>query len=137
MVMVNVKTSERFFTEGSQTRNVPAGTVVASEIVSKEYDFYVVSQNSNRGSIVPNHYKVIHSDSKMEEGVLQELIFSQCFNYVNWTGSIKVPGILQYADKCAKFNSEVLENESLCEDLQNKLYFVWFDIINPSLILYS
>jgi len=124
MVMVNVKTSERFFTEGSQTRNVPAGTVVASEIVSKEYDFYVVSQNSNRGSIVPNHYKVIHSDSKMEEGVLQELIFSQCFNYVNWTGSIKVPGILQYADKCAKFNSEVLENESLCEDLQNKLYFV-------------
>jgi len=137
MVMVNVKTSERFFTEGSQTRNVPAGTVVASEIVSKEYDFYVVSQNSNRGSIVPNHYKVIHSDSKMEEGVLQELIFSQCFNYVNWTGSIKVPGILQYADKCAKFNSEILENESLCEDLQNKLYFVWFDIINPSLILYS
>ena len=137
MVMVNVKTSERFFTEGSQTRNVPAGTVVASEIVSKEYDFYVVSQNSNRGSIVPNHYKVIHSDSKIEEGVLQELIFSQCFNYVNWTGSIKVPGILQYADKCAKFNSEILENESLCEDLQNKLYFVWFDIINPSLILYS
>ena len=34
MVMVNVKTSERFFTEG-QTKNVPAGTVVASEIVSK------------------------------------------------------------------------------------------------------
>eukprot|EP00178_Gracilaria_changii_P017800 TRINITY_DN5074_c0_g1_i1.p1 TRINITY_DN5074_c0_g1~~TRINITY_DN5074_c0_g1_i1.p1 ORF type:complete len:151 (+),score=14.92 TRINITY_DN5074_c0_g1_i1:1852-2304(+) len=124
MVMVNVKTSERFFTDGDEVKNVPAGTVISTDIVSKEYDFFVVSQNSNRGSIVPNHYKVIHSDSLIEEGILQELIFSQCFNYVNWTGSIKVPGILQYADKCAKFNSEVLENESLAEDLQNKLYFV-------------
>ena len=124
MVMINVKTSERFFTEGENTRNVPAGTVVASSIVSNFYDFYVVSQNSNKGSIVPNHYRVVHSDSKLEEGVLQELIFSQCFNYVNWTGSIKVPGILQYAEKCARFNSEVLENEMLSEDLQNKLYFV-------------
>ena len=124
MVMVNVKTSERFFTEGNNAQNVPAGTIVSTDIVSKNYDFYVVSQNSNRGSIVPNHYKVIYTDSKLEEGVLQELIFSQCFNYVNWTGSIKVPGILQYAEKCARFNSEVLENEQLCEELQNKLYFV-------------
>lgn len=124
LVMVNVKTSERFFTEGENCRNVPAGTVVSTDIVSKNYDFYVVSQNSNKGSIVPNHYKVISTDSKLEEGVLQELIFSQCFNYVNWTGSIKVPGILQYAGKCARFNSEVLENEQLSEELQNKLYFV-------------
>jgi hypothetical protein len=124
MVMVNVKTSERFFTEGDNVRNVPAGTLVSSEIVTNYYDFYVVSQASNRGSTVPNHYRVIFSDSKTEEGVLQELIFSQCFNYVNWTGSIKVPGILQYAGKCAKFNSEVLDNELLCDDLQSKLYFV-------------
>ena len=123
-VMVNVRTSERFFSESNGVRNVPAGTVIANEIVSNYYDFYVVSQSSNRGSTVPNHYRVIYSDSKTQEGVLQELIFSQCFNYVNWTGSIKIPGILQYADKCAKFNSEVLENEALVEDLQGKLYFV-------------
>ena len=122
--MVNVKTAERFFTDIEGGRNVPAGTVIASEVVSNYYDFYVVSQSSNRGSTVPNHYRVIYSDSKTEEGVLQELIFAQCFNYVNWTGSIKIPGILQYADKCAKFNSEVLENEALAEELQSKLYFV-------------
>ena len=62
--MVNVKTSERFFTEGSNARNVPAGTIVSTDIVTNYYDFYVVSQASNRGSIVPNHYKVIFSDSK-------------------------------------------------------------------------
>lgn len=65
----------------------------------------MVSQFANRGCTVPNHYKVIYTDSKMEEGVLQELIYSQCFNYVNWTGSIKVPGILQYAKKCVHFSS--------------------------------
>ena len=88
---------------------------MASDVVSKDYDFYVVSQSSTKGSTVPNHYRVVYSDSKMEEGMLQELIFSQCFNYVNWTGSIKVPGILQYASKCAKFNSEILENQMLAE----------------------
>ena len=123
--MVNVKTSERFFTEGdSNVRNVPAGTLVASDIVSNYYDFYVVSQASNRGSTVPNHYRVIYSDSKMEEGVLQELIFSQCFNYVNWTGSIKVPAILQYAKKCAKFTAEVFEKGEVPEEMRGKPYYV-------------
>lgn len=66
MIMVNVKTSERFFTEGDRPQNIPAGTVVATDVVSKDYDFFVVSQSSNKGSTVPNHYKVVYSDSKME-----------------------------------------------------------------------
>lgn len=60
----------------------------------------------------------------MEEGILQELCFSQCFSYVNWTGSIKVPAILQYAKKCAKFNAEVMEKIVIPDGLNNKLYFV-------------
>lgn len=103
VIMVNTKTSERFFTESGD--NVRAGTFINTDIVSKDYDFYLVSQNSNRGCIVPNHYKIIFTNSKMEEGMLSELIFGQCFNYVNWSGSIKVPGILQYAKKCAKFHT--------------------------------
>jgi hypothetical protein len=109
MVMINLKTCERFFTGGeNNVKNVPAGTLISTDIVSNYYDFYIVSQASTKGSTVPNHYKVVYSDSKLEEGILQELVFSQCFNYVNWTGSIKVPGILQYATKCVKFNSEIL-----------------------------
>ena len=59
---------------------------------------------------IRDSYEVIFTDSKMEEGVLHELVYTQCFNYVNWTGSIKVPGVLQYAKKCAKFHAEVLES---------------------------
>jgi aubergine len=87
---------------------VSAGTLINKDLVSANYDFYVVSQKPSRGTSVPNHYRVVSTDSKMEEGILQELIFDQCFNYFNWTGSIKVPAILQYATKAVKFCSEVL-----------------------------
>ena len=70
--MVNTKTSERFFAEDNRgVNNVQAGTLVSSDIVSDFYDFYLVSQFSTRGSIVPNHYKVVYTDSKLEEGLLQ------------------------------------------------------------------
>jgi aubergine-like protein len=124
MIMINVKTSERFFVEdGRGVGNVEAGTLVSSGLVSLNYDFYIVSQRSNRGCSVPNHYRVIYSSSEVEEGVLQEIAFSQCFNYVNWTGSIKVPAIMQYAKKLAKFNSEVLTPDTeIAEGLASKLY---------------
>jgi hypothetical protein len=64
--MVNTKTNERFFTTDGGCRNVNAGTIVADEIVSSNYDFYLVSQGSNRGSTVPNHYKVVFTNSKIE-----------------------------------------------------------------------
>ena len=106
LVLVNTKTSERFFASDQRGFSNPqAGTLISESIVSNNYDFYLVSQFSNRGCTVPNHYKVIYNDSQMEEGVLQEIIFSQCFNYVNWTGSIKIPGPLQYAKKLAKFSA--------------------------------
>ncbi len=101
-----------------------AGTLINSDIVSENYDFFLISQQSNKGSTVPNHYKVIFNTSKLEEGVLQELIFGQCFNYVNWTGSIKVPSVLQYAKKNAKFSSEVLDRLQVPKELFGKPYFV-------------
>jgi hypothetical protein len=64
--MVNTKTNERFFTTDGGCKNVNAGTIVADEIVSSNYDFYLVSQGSNRGSTVPNHYKVVFTNSKIE-----------------------------------------------------------------------
>ena len=56
--------------------------------------------------------------------MLSELIFGQCFNYVNWSGSIKVPGILQYAKKCAKFHGEVMDEAKISSALERCLYFV-------------
>lgn len=69
LVMINVKTSERFFSSsGGDNRginNVEAGTLIASDLVSPHYDFYIVSQRSNKGCSVPNHYKIIYSSSQI------------------------------------------------------------------------
>lgn len=120
--MVNLKNSERFFSMNGS--NVPPGTLVNSGVVSLDYDFFIVSQQSNKGCVVPNHYKVIYNTGKMEEGHLQELIHSQCFNYANWSGSIKVPAILQYGKKCAKFNAEVLGGVEVGETFSTRPFFI-------------
>ena len=122
--MVNLRNSERFFTTDAVPRNVYPGTLISSTLVSNNYDFYIVSQQSRAGTVVPNHYKVITCNSKLEEGHLQELIYSQCFNYVNWTGSIKVPAVLQYAKKCARFNAEVICGQEVSVGLRSRPYYI-------------
>jgi hypothetical protein len=67
---------------------------------------------------------VAYSDSCLEEGVIEELIYSQCFNYMNWTGSIKVPGVLQYAKKLGAFIGEHYNQETKFETLSKTLYYI-------------
>ena len=70
VVMANLRSSESFFTEsGNSVSNVPPGTLVSSNIVSPNYDFFITSKGSNMSSIVSNHYRVIFrsESSKLEE----------------------------------------------------------------------
>lgn len=73
----------------------------------------------------------MYSDSEMEEGVLEELIYSQCFNYMNWTGSVRVPGVMQYAKKLATFISDNINTKNEAEQLNKHLYYIWTMIIHP------
>ena len=65
-----------------------------------------MSQQSTKGITAPNRSKVIHTNSKIDEGSLQEFMVSQHSNYEDWSGQIKIPTILQSAKKCAKFSAE-------------------------------
>jgi argonaute-like protein implicated in RNA metabolism and viral defense len=40
-------------------------------------------------------------------------MFSQCFNYANFTGLVHLPAILLYAKKCARFKSQASFTEIL------------------------
>jgi aubergine len=131
VLMVTLRNDERFFCMGKDKNsqqtmivNVPPGTVVAKDVVSPHYDFFLVSQAAFKGTAVPNHYKVITNESKLEEGHLQELVFFQCFNYFNWSGSIKIPGVLMYTKKCVKFAAEVLGGEEVSSICVSKPYFI-------------
>jgi len=103
-IIVDKNASQKLFKDaGGKLVNAPWGTLINKGVVSKDYDFYLISQGGGIGTVKPGYYKVIYSDSKVQEGVLQELLYTQCFNYMNWSGSVKVPGCLQYAKKLSTF----------------------------------
>lgn len=98
--------------------------LVNSEAVGKGFEFYLIAQQCNRGTVKPTFYKVVYSDSEVEEGVLEEFMYSQCFNYMNWTGSIKVPSVLQYAKKLSMFVGQYLNDKCVGEALCRHLYYI-------------
>lgn len=104
--------------------NPSSGTLVTNEAVGKNFEFYLIAQQCNRGTVKPTFYKVAYTDTVLDEGVIEELIYSQCFNYMNWTGSIKVPSIMQYAKKLGAFVSQYHNKESKIEQLQKNLYYI-------------
>ena len=68
----NKSSKQKFFLQGRNIANPGYGTLVNSKVVSKNYDFYLIAQHCNRGTVKPVHFKVLFTDSKIEEGVLQE-----------------------------------------------------------------
>ena len=84
----------------------------------------MVAQQCNRGTVRPTFYRALYSDSSLESGVIEELLYSQCFNYMNWTGSIKVPSVVQYAKKQAMLVGQYLGDNCVGEGLSRNLYFI-------------
>ena len=83
-----------------------------------------MAQQGGKGTLKPTFYKVVHSNSQLDEGIVEELMYSQCFNYMNWTGSVKVPSVMQYAKKLAMFAGQYLGENCVGEDLARNLYYI-------------
>lgn len=66
-----MSSKQKFFLETKKIVNPFFGTLINSKVVGKNYDFYLISQHCNRGTVKPVHYDVIYNDSSLEEGVLQ------------------------------------------------------------------
>ena len=116
-VVVTKRIDDRIFTAdniraGSEPKNFgnpPAGTVVAEKIVSDNYDFFLVSQNVNQGTCTPTHYNVIYDTTGLDQNVLWQLTYNQCYNYYNWNGGVRVPAPVQYAHKLAYLVGQTLQ----------------------------
>jgi len=122
-VCVNKKISAKFFSGDSLQKgnvsNPDPGTVVSEGITSGN-DFYLISQKAQHGSVTPTHYSLIgyyHTingeyveiGNGMHEETfkkLQMLTYKLCFMYYNWSGSIKVPAPVQYAQKLSTLIGE-------------------------------
>lgn len=99
-IVVNKCVSARFFTNPAD--NPPIGTVVDSNVVSKtDFDFYLLTAKANEGSMTPTHFFVVYDDSNIPSDAIQELSYRLCYQYYNWSGSVRLPAPVMYAHKLA------------------------------------
>lgn len=90
---------------------VPPGTLVDDKIISTDkYEFYLVSQKTNKGSPQASHYNIIYDEFNVKPDDIHCLIYKLCYLYYNWTGAIKIPAPCQYAKKLAILVGDKLSN---------------------------
>lgn len=104
--------------------NPPPGTVVDDVITMPErYDFFLVSQAVNQGTATPTSYNVIYDNSGLSPDRMQILTHKLCHLYYNWTGTVRVPAVCQYAHKLSLLVGQSLHDQPN-PDLAKKLYYL-------------
>lgn len=121
-VVVCKRINTRIFKD---SQNPNPGTVVDDVITLPErYDFFLVSQKTTRGTASPTSYNVIYDSSTiMTPDRLQNLTFKLCHAYYNWTGTVCVPSVCQYAHKLSLLMGQHVHAPANTR-LNKKLYFL-------------
>ena len=56
-ITVNKSSTQKFFSNGGRGICNPGhGTLVNTKVVSNNYDFFLISQHCNKGTVKPAHY---------------------------------------------------------------------------------
>jgi aubergine-like protein len=104
--------------------NPPPGTVVDSVITDPtKYDFLIVSQHVDQGTVSPTSYNVVSDTSGLDVDKIQRLTYKLCHMYFNWSGTVRVPAPCQYAHKLAFLISQTV-HQSPSTALETLLYFL-------------
>ncbi|KAK6732202.1 hypothetical protein RB195_016529 [Necator americanus] len=125
-IIVTKKVNMRIFKGNPDSRltNPDPGTVVDSVVTRPErYDFYLVPQYVNQGTVTPVCYNVIYDDTNLAPDRHHKLAFKLCHLYYNWQGTVRVPAPCQYAHKLAFLVAQTIHKEAN-EHLRNKLFFL-------------
>ncbi len=146
-IVVSKRIKTKFFTEGGRPDNPPPGTIVDDVVTLPErHDFYLISQSVNQGTVNPTSYHVIHNESGYKPDIIQRLTykvsllrksrvlkqllmdlfnvqFKLCHLYFNWSGTVRVPAVCQYAHKLAYLIGESVHQPPSAH-LNEFLYFL-------------
>lgn len=125
MIIVNKRIGARFYMRNNnQFINPPPGTVIDDVVTRRErYDFYLISQSTRQGTITPTYYNIIHDESGLPAERHQMVAFKMCFNYYNWSGTVRVPAPCQYAHKLALLCGEHLHQVPNA-NMNDRLHFL-------------
>lgn len=122
-IVVNKKVNTKFF-KASNYQNPSPGTVVDSVVTLPErYDFMICSQHIRQGTVSPTVYNVIYDSISLPPAKLQILTFKACHLYYNWSGTVRVPAVVQYARKLAFLCGQFLHRQPH-PGLGRRLYFL-------------
>uniref|UniRef100_A0A1I8JVL5 Uncharacterized protein n=1 Tax=Anopheles quadriannulatus TaxID=34691 RepID=A0A1I8JVL5_ANOQN len=129
-IVVQKRIITRLFTmsrgggDGEGQANAPPGTVLDNTVTRRYmFDFFLVSQTVQMGTVTPTHYIVLRDDSKFSPDILQQLSYKMCYMYYNWTGTIRVPACCQYAHKLAYLVGQSVKRMP-AESLNDKLFYL-------------
>ncbi|XP_037037430.1 protein aubergine-like [Bradysia coprophila] len=120
-IIVSKRTTARFFKGGV---NPTPGTVVDDVVTLPErYDFFLNSQFVRNGTVTPTNYNVIHDTSGWPPDRLQVLSYKMTHLYYNWSGTLAVPAVCQYAHKLAYLVCNFI-HQPPSNLLEKQLYFL-------------
>ncbi|KAL7044980.1 hypothetical protein ACKWTF_002125 [Chironomus riparius] len=101
-VVVSKRINTRIFnkTGGRRYENPVSGTVVDDDVTLPErYDFFLISQSVRQGTVSPTSYNIIDDSFGLPPERMQMLTYKMCHLYYNWSGTTRVPAVVQYAHK--------------------------------------
>ena len=107
-IMVNKRVKTKIVVENNgRLENPRSGTVLDHSITPQDvYDFYLVSQICKQGVATPSHYSILHDSMGAKPEDLIKLTHYLCFLYYNYSGPVKIPAPVKYADRLAKMIGE-------------------------------
>ena len=121
-IIVNKRLNTRIFS--SNNDNPLPGTIVDDVItLPSRYDFYLISQSVRQGTVSPTSYYVIYDTLGLNADKVQILTYKMCHIYYNWSGTTRVPAVVQYAKKLAFFVGQYLHHAP-SNALEKQLYFL-------------
>lgn len=124
-IVVQKRINTRFFLEnGREYSNPLPGTVVDRGITrSQMYDFFLVAQMVNQGTVSPTHFVVLHDDSNYAPDIIQRLSYKLCFLYYNWPGTVRIPACCLYAHKMAYLIGQSIQRNT-SSNLSETLFYL-------------
>lgn len=108
------------------SKGAPSGTMVTSLQGMQHQMFYINGRAPPYSTPKPVRFICIRRDDGLNNVPMGELTWSECHNYPNWTGPVKVPAVCQMAHKLAEMAGAFSDGGKSINNVayKNKLWFL-------------
>jgi hypothetical protein len=73
----------------------------------------IANDNPKTATALPVQYRVITNTTGLTKKEIEEFTFQQCYSYFGFTGPIKTPAAVKYAEKLAQYSYDTKSSNSI------------------------